>query len=228
MGPKKTKKTKNQKAPPAKDDRLLRFAREHSLGVVIVALLTSGGGWLAWSIRNCLIDQKLQLAATRKAWTNVRTTYQKTSDNTHMLFRRMDMYREAKERGESVTLDQQRKALFDLGQVANADCNAGKAALYEFTREFEALRQLFSSKANLLVPDLSKQCEKPAYFVEEFRTPRLTDEEVSNPVDLKKAEEIVRLVEVADEMERETDRKLSAFFSELENEGVMHRVFKCF
>ena len=55
-----------------------RFFKDHWYGVVILFVVITGGGWwLTQSLPGCLTDQKMQLAATTKAWTNNLTANEK-------------------------------------------------------------------------------------------------------------------------------------------------------
>src|SRR5882724_8378911 len=115
---------KQRKIPSSKgDDRLLRFVRQHSFGVALLALLSAGGGWLVWHCRDCMTDQKTQLAATRKAWTTFRTSHQKFGDDVDALLTRIDMFKPHREIGYASyeEVNQYREALFELGQIVNTD-----------------------------------------------------------------------------------------------------------
>lgn len=175
MGAKKAKQ--KQQVAPTKDSRLLYFAREHPVGVVIVALLGISGAWLAWHVRDCLIDQKLQVTNTRKAWMNVRVLNQKVVSDREALVTRVELLRRDVRNGEIQTaFDLHRKPLFDISGTLNSDCNAFKASVYEVSRELKALGRSFSFDFDVeAFFDPSGLCEGLAAAGEKLRTTPTAD-----------------------------------------------------
>src|SRR5216684_791879 len=99
---------------------------------MLLALLSAGGGWLVWHSRDCMADQKAQVAGTRKAWIKKRVALQKLLDDDDTFLTRVELY----ERHQGIGVgyeqwDQDLKALFEILQTLSRDCNDIKVATYE-------------------------------------------------------------------------------------------------
>jgi hypothetical protein len=229
-----TKRSKKRTvvAPSNGDDWLLRFLRQHSLGVILLALLSAAGGWVVWHSRDCLTDQKAQVAATRKAWIKMRIANQKFWDDGDVFIKRSELYKRHKEIGvEYAQWDQDRQALFEIVQALSKDCNDGKVATYEWEVQLKELSDAFPfyTPPKLIVdPEL---CGKMSRQAEELRSPEVAEAEDSDKGETNLHVSTSQLKETI-ATGRENDVKLAklyeSFFVRLENMSFVGRLKQCF
>lgn len=227
-----TRRSKKRKvvAPSKGDDWLLRFLRQHSLGVMLLALFSAGGGWLVWHSRDCITDQKAQLAVTKKAWMNFRIANQKWMDDVDTFVTRIDIYERDEGSGNRYTLEQNRRAVFELGQIMSTHCNEVKAANYEWERQAKDLSRLFPFFVPHKMTDDPESCGK---ILREAERLRFFDAGAGNSV-LQGADSDANLAELkainvaTRKEELETDRAAEAFFVRLENMSFVGRLKQCF
>jgi len=229
------KKKKKQHAQTA-EGRVVRFFKHHWLGISMGLLLTAGASWIAWSVQGCLNDQKTQLAAARKAWTNVRITNQKTVSDREALVTREELFvQDVQKSATRAMLDTDEKAMFNLFETFNADCNAFKNSMYEVAREMKALGRSFSFDFDFEKDyNISALCEGMAEIAEKWRNPSLgksglPDQDIQSwltkgNAEIKRQKAIILALRLK---EREANSWFEDKFVSLEKEGTFRRVGHC-
>ena len=204
------------------------FINDHWLKIA-GGVISIGLGVFGWHIAGCLTDQKTQIIATRKAWIGEKTAGEKYNDDLAALIVRIDIYRrEGQTKADQG--GQQWKAILDPAQTLVADCNAGKAAKNEFSREFKELGRLFGFDVTK-PPDVS--CEGLTRLIQRFRLPN--PEREKRPIEPSDLDAIIDGLKIANEgLERtkdqriENDRYMESLFIELEHESYFRKVTHCF
>jgi hypothetical protein len=230
---KQTRTAKKRKVVSGKgDDWLLRFLRQHSLGVMLLALLSAGGGWLVWHSRDCMTDQRTQVTATRKAWIKKRVALQKLLDDDDTLLTRVELLERHQGIGvEYEQWDQDRKALIEILQTLSNDCNDIKVADYELEAEEKDLGRVFPFYSPSKPMDDPEACGEFLRLAEKLRSP---ESPKAGNSETPKFDLHISTSEFRETISRgrETDVKAAesyeSFLARLENMSFASRIKQCF
>lgn len=230
---KQARKAKKRKvASSIGDDWFLRFVRQHSLGVMLLALLSAGGGWLVWHSRDCMTDQKAQVAATRKAWIKKRIAFQKWLDDVDTFLTRIELYKRHQEVGVGdEQWEQDRNAFFEIFQTLSGDCNDIKVADYEFEAQEKELGRVFPMYSPGKQADDPEACGQLLRLAEEFRSPEVAQagKSIMGVSNLHEStSELKKSVATAREIDVKAAQSYESLFARLENMGFVGRLKQCF
>lgn len=234
--PIKAEKSANENSVP-RNDPILRFFREHYLGVALAALFTAGVAWFTWHVQDCLTRQTQQLEAARTAVVKVRATHQKYMDDLDAVTTRVDIYEKDTRRDEP-NLEKHWDALFKVAELTDTDCNAAKTARYDLMLELHQLGRLFSfgefSTAEAAETD-PNECTGWATATERLRIPGSSGlpDGVNKEPRAKRSDTAADVRTLTRDILRNRTQEVRAvlaleeLFKTLENEGVLRRVRDC-
>lgn len=219
-------------APPG--NRVVRFFREHWLGIGLLGLAVAFGGWITWSVRDCLTRQADQLEVTRKALIVLSTSDQKYMNDLDALITRFEIYDADKRRG-MMNAEEHWEAVFKVVETINADCNTVHSARYEVAGELNQLKQLFSFSDYSFGPIVPDECKAWSVAIERWRVPGSSGlpsniGQPSQPQDSNTATDVraaSKKIRASRMRQSEAFIALESLLELLETEGTFPRIRRC-